>query len=86
MLVLFAADWCGPCRTLAPVVARVLAGETRVAFVRVDVDANPITAVRHGVQTIPTLRLYHGGEAVATYRGGASEGALRAWLAEAMPG
>jgi thioredoxin 2 len=56
------APWCGPCRTLAPVIdalARSYAGRVRVA--KLNVDENPGVAARHGVQGIPTLLLFVGG-------------------------
>ena len=59
------ADWCGPCRMVAPVIdelARELAGRVRVA--KLDVDANPATAGRFGVRSIPTLLVIKGGREV----------------------
>ena len=57
------AEWCGPCRTIAPILEELendYAGKLKVA--KVDVDANPETARRYGVRSIPTLRLFDGGE------------------------
>jgi thioredoxin 2 len=59
------APWCGPCRYLAPVVeelAAELAGRVRVA--KMNIDENPATATRFGVQSIPTLLLIKGGREV----------------------
>jgi thioredoxin 2 len=59
------AAWCGPCRMVAPVVeelARELAGRVRVA--KLDVDANPATAARFNVRSIPTLLVLKGGQEV----------------------
>jgi len=59
------APWCGPCRYLAPVVeelAAELAGRVRVA--KMNIDENPATATRYGVQSIPTLLLMKGGREV----------------------
>ncbi len=59
------AAWCGPCRMIAPVVEELasdLAGRLRV--VKLNVDENPATAARFGLQSIPTLLLFRGGREV----------------------
>lgn len=59
------AAWCGPCRMIAPVIdelAAELAGRVRVA--KLNVDENPATAARFGLQSIPTLLIFQGGREV----------------------
>jgi thioredoxin len=59
------AAWCGPCRTLAPVIeqlAQELAGRVRVA--KLNIDENPSAADRYGVRSIPTLLLLRGGREI----------------------
>jgi thioredoxin 1 len=65
VLVDFWAEWCGPCKMLAPVIEEVagtLAG--KVKFVKLDTDANPDVAGAYHISGIPTLILFKGGEAV----------------------
>jgi len=59
----FYADWCGPCKMVAPVVAD-LAAETDAAVAKVDVDANQHLAAEYGVRGVPTLVLFADGESV----------------------
>ncbi len=65
VLVDFWAEWCGPCKALAPKLEEIageMAGKARI--VKVDVDANPETASKYGVRGIPTLVLFKGGKEV----------------------
>ncbi|MHC0430022.1 thioredoxin family protein [Streptomyces sp. O3] len=70
VLVEFTAEWCGPCRQLAPVLSAV-AGEERerLKVVSVDVDASPETTVAYGVLGTPTLMVFRGGEPVKSMVG-----------------
>lgn len=65
VLVDFYADWCGPCRALEPVIEE-LSDELgdRLKVVRLDVDENQELSLQHGVQSIPTLVLFNGGQEV----------------------
>ena len=70
VLVDFGAQWCGPCKALAPIVERV-ASETsgRAKVVSVDMDAAPLTAQRYGIRGVPTLLVFRKGEKTAQHLG-----------------
>jgi len=75
------ADWCGPCHALAPTIddiARAHAG--RLVVGKLDVDANPETASRFGVRSIPTLLLFKDGQLVERIVGAQPRGAIEARL------
>ena len=66
VVVDFYADWCGPCKFMAPIfdeMARERSGQ--VLFTKLDTDRNPAMATRYGIRGIPTLIVFHGGMEVA---------------------
>ncbi|MEU6659674.1 thioredoxin [Streptomyces sp. NPDC046821] len=85
VLVEFTADWCGPCRQLAPVLRAVADEEReRLDVVVIDVDANPETATRYGVLSMPTLMVFKGGEPVWSRVGARPKRRLLEELAEVI--
>ncbi|GGM09941.1 thioredoxin [Streptomyces fumigatiscleroticus] len=70
VLVQFTADWCGPCRQLAPVLRDIAREEgDRLRIVQLDVDRNPGTTVAYGVLSTPTLMVFRAGEPVKSMVG-----------------
>lgn len=77
VLVEFWAEWCPPCRQLAPVLDALAADLTgQVDVVKLNIDENPRTVQRYGIMLAPTLNLYRGGEVVQQLVGARSKSAL----------
>ena len=69
VVVDFFATWCAPCKMLAPILEELQDEMGDVKIFKIDVDENPITASKYGVQSIPTIKIFKNGADVGTKMG-----------------
>ena len=87
VLVDFWAAWCGPCRTLGPVLERLAEKQAgRWVLAKVDTEKFPQIAAQYGVRGIPNVKLFIKGKVVNEFTGALPERAVEQWLAKAVPG
>ena len=85
VVVDFWAEWCGPCRMIAPAleeIAGTMAGKVKV--VKLNVDENPATATKYGIMSIPTLMLFKDGQLASRQVGAAPKAKLEQWITAAV--
>ncbi|MFN3974313.1 MAG: thioredoxin [Dehalococcoidia bacterium] len=85
VLVDFWAEWCGPCKMIAPFVEELAKEyDGRVKVAKMDVDANPEVPVRYGIRAIPTLIIFKGGKPIDQIVGAVPKASLRRRLEAAL--
>ncbi len=81
VIVDFWAEWCGPCRMVAPILEEIASENDNLVIAKLNVDENPQISASYGITSIPTLNVYLGGEVVKSIIGAKPKAALLAELA-----
>ena len=83
VVVDFWAEWCGPCRMVAPVLEEIATEYAdKIAVVKLNIDENPAVSQRYGIMAIPTMNVFSGGQVVKQIVGAKPKSALLRELAE----
>ena len=81
VLVDFYADWCGPCKVIAPALEEIaIQLQDKVTIAKINIDDNPNTPQNYGVRGIPTLMLFKNGQVAATKVGSMPKSKLLEWI------
>ena len=81
VVVDFWAEWCGPCRMIAPALEEIATAlGDKVKIVKLNVDENPATASKYGIMSIPTLMIFKNGELASRQVGAAPKQKLEQWI------
>ena len=85
VVVDFWAEWCGPCKQIAPALEEISGSlGAKVKIVKLNVDENPQTAAKYGIQSIPTLMIFKNGQMASRQIGAAPKQKLEQWITTAV--
>ncbi|EXX78329.1 thioredoxin-like protein [Rhizophagus irregularis] len=83
VIVDFYADWCGPCRVLAPILERTVGENKKVTLVKLNTDDNPELAKKYEVSALPTVHAFYKGKSIKNFIGVKSPGEIKAFVENA---
>ncbi|GGE44767.1 thioredoxin [Marinicauda pacifica] len=85
VLVDFWAEWCGPCKQIAPALDEIAAEkDDAITVAKINIDDNPMTPGKYGVRGIPTLMIFRNGEPVSSKVGAMAKGKIEEWINETL--
>lgn len=85
VLVDFWAEWCGPCKQIAPALDQIASEHAgKITVAKVNIDDNPMTPGKYGVRGIPTLMIFNNGELVSTKVGAMAKGKIEEWINDTL--
>jgi thioredoxin 1 len=84
VLVDFWAEWCGPCKMIAPALEEISEEMPDLVVAKVNIDENPEAPSRYGVRSIPTMILFKNGEAIDTKIGAQPKNRIVDWISESV--
>ncbi|WP_428240704.1 thioredoxin TrxC [Gynuella sp.] len=86
VIVDFWAEWCGPCKMMAPIFGKLASEQTERLFAKVDTDANPLMSQRFNIRSIPTIIAFQNGHEINRLNGALPENQLKQWLTQTFQG